>query len=181
MKRDINYPPGDFAGRTDETIGPLRLDPPDDGAGFSDIFKNSNCRNCHFRDINVISIKHKENGWDANNKTRQNTYKHLQLCAGGGPAVYLKDGFCNNSVDDVLIKTYAKHCDWFEGDYSSTGRAKNTGNKYNSVYRLDGKPVRVRWTFFRAEKPRFTNSKIEYQYFWSFVSTVYVEVKYLFT
>jgi len=178
---DVNYPPGDFAGRRGETIGPLQLVPPNEGLGFADIFKNSGCENCEFHDIWEDSYLHSENGWDANNKTKRNHYKNLTLCAGGGPAVYLKDGFCNNVVDGVTIKSYAKHSDWYEGDYSKTGGEKNRGNKYSNVRRADGKPVRVSWTFFRAERPKFTNSgPIRYQWGWSLVRTFYVELKYLF-
>lgn len=178
---DNNYPPGDFAGRVGETIGPLNLVPPDEGRGFSDIFKNSGVQDCTFNDIWEESYLHSENGWDANKKTARNKYNRLTLCAGGGPAVYLKDGFCDNEVNGVTIKSYAKHSDWYEGDYSSTGGARNRGNTYSGVHRADGKAVRVAWTFFRAERPKFKDSgPIRYQWGWSLVRTIYVELKYLF-
>ena len=65
----------------------------------------------------------------------------------------MKNGFSDNEVDDVLITKFAAHSDWFEGDFSDQGGEKNRNNKYNNVRRIDGKSVRVRWTFFRAEKP----------------------------
>lgn len=177
---DNNYPPGDFSGTKGQEVGPLTLEPLNGGAEYDDIFKNSKCLGNVFYLITVKAPLCRENAWDANNGCRGNHYVALDLHGGpDAPAVYLKDGFCENKIDDVIIRSYAKHSDWFEGDYSSTGGRKCKGNTRNNVRRADGEPVRVRWVFTRAEKPVFTNSKVRYMWFWSIVSTIYVEVKYL--
>ena len=188
--QDINYPPGDFADRLHATFGPLVLIPPNQGEGLADIFKVSHCRHCVWESVEVDAGKHRENGMDSNRFSNGNHIKRLVVCAGTqGTAVYLKCGWQNNKIDDVLIKApYAQHSDWFEGDYSSSykdvDRAKtwNSNNTYGLVRREDGKPVRVRWNFLRGEQPKFgAGSNIEYQWGWSLISTIYTELKHLCT
>ncbi len=178
---DTNYGPGDFSDRSGEPIGPLLLNPPAGGAGFDDIFKTSHCTDCVFEDVTVEAGHQRENAWDANRFTKGNVFRRLKLDAGAQPAVYLKCGFSNNIVDDVEITKSGGHSDWYEGDYSDAGGEKNRGNHYSNVRRKDGKPLRVAWTFFRAEKPVFHNSgPVRYQYLWSLIRTLYTELKYLF-
>lgn len=178
---DNNFPKGDFSGTLNETIVDLLLQPDNGGTSYDDIFKNSHVKGCTFDGVTVKAGLQRENAWDANNDTRFNTYRRLKFDGGHSPAIYLKGGFCDNRIDDVEItKIGDSHSDWYEGDYSDQSRDKNRRNTRNNVRRSDGKPVRVAWTFFRAEKPRFTNSKVTYQYLWSFVRTIYVECKYLY-
>ena len=161
------------------TVKDFMLAPPNGGAGFADIFKNSHVTGCTFDGVTVIAGQQSENAWDANRNCAGNTYRRLKLWPGRECAVLLKDGFCNNTVDDVEIVHHGGHSDWYEGDYSDQGGKRNTGNRYNNVRMTDGSPVRVSWTFFRAAKPRFTNSTVRYQYLLSFLRTCYVEAKYL--
>jgi hypothetical protein len=177
---DINYPPGDFADKDGITVKDLMLIPPGGGVGYADIFKNSHVTNSTFDGVTVVAGKQSENAWDANNGCSGNTYRRLKLWPGSESAVLLKDGFCGNTVDDVEIVLHGGHSDWYEGDYSDQGGTRNTGNAYNNVRMTDGSPIRVSWTFFRAEKPRFTDSVVRYQYLLSFFRTCYVEAKYLF-
>jgi hypothetical protein len=182
-KPDHNYAPGGFADRAGKRIGPLLLDPPDQGAGLDDIFKTSGCTDSKFLGITVRAGRQGENGWDANRFCRRNEYRGLQIDGGAQCAVYLKCGFSHNVVEDVLITKAGGNSDWFEGDFSDyyvtspRGATVNRGNTYRNVRRADGKPVRVRWVFTRAEKPRFADSRVEYQYLRSLLSTVYVECK----
>jgi hypothetical protein len=176
---DINYPPGTFADIKGETHTDVLLIPPSNGKGYSDIFKTSHVQECVFDNITVEATEHKENGWDANRSCKRNKFTRLTMPGGGSTAVYLKRGFCDNIIDDVLITRYAQHTDWFEGDYADEGGEKCKRNTRNNVRREDAEPVRVRWTFLRAEKPVFTNSNVKYQWGWSLISTIYVEAKYL--
>ena len=174
---DTNFPLGDFANKDGITVTDLVLSPPDQGADFSDLFKNSHVTNSLFDGVTVNGGKQSENAWDSNRGTSGNTYLHLKLTPGKECAVLLKDGFSKNTVDDLEITAHGGNSDWYEGDYSDQGGVKNTGNKYNNVRMSDGSAVLVSWTFFRAEKPQFTNSKISYQYILSLFRTCYVELK----
>ncbi len=158
----------------------MTLAPPYGGFAFDDIWKLSHVTNSTFSNVKVIAGAQRENALDSNRNCTGNTLRGLQLDAGKQCAVLLKDGWCDNVVDDVLITHAGGHSDWYEGDYSDQGGDKNTGNRYNNVRRIDGQPVRVAWTFFRAEKPRFTNSNVRYQYCLSALRTLYVELKYAF-
>lgn len=178
---DRNYPLGDFANRRNETIGPMILRPKDTGAGVDDVFKNSNCVGCTFNGITVIAGRQRENGWDMNNECCDNTYNDIVIDGGGQSAFLRKGGSCRNTINGLLITTPGANSDWYEGDYSDQSAKKSQGNINRRVFRMDGQPVRVAWAFFRSEKPRFHESgPIRYQYFLSFIRTVYVELKYLF-
>lgn len=179
MKKDINYYPGDFSGRKNEVFEGLVLIPDNKGKDFDDIFKNSNCQNCHFKNIKVIGGEQRENAWDANHFTKNNIYENLYLEASKQPAVYLKGGFCNNVINNLEMTKSRGLYDWYEGDYAGPYREKNKNNKYNLIKRSDGRPVRVVWNYFGAEKPKFVNSKIKYRYIISFFLTLYVEGKYI--
>ena len=176
---DTNYPPGVFAYQDRIEICGLSLSPPDGGVGFDDLFKLSHVTNSTFDTVLVNGGKQNENALDCNNGCTGNRFHKLTLSAGKECAVLLKDGFCNNVIDDCLILNHGGNSDWYEGDYSDQGGKKNTGNVYSNVRMADGSAVRVSWTFFRAEKPAFIDSKIEYQYLLSAVRTVYVEAKRL--
>lgn len=178
-KPDVFFPPGVFHDIRGERIADIVLIPPNDGAGISDIFKTSHVQACAFEGVQAVAQSHDENGWDANRYCQRNIFKRLVLPAGGSSAVYVKCGFKDNIIDDVLITRYAKHSDIIIGDYSDSGGERCARNKWNDVRRIDGKPVRVRWSFLRAEKPKFTNSKVKYQYGWSLLTTLYGEAKYL--
>ena len=175
---DTNYPPGDFANVDGMTVTSLVLDPPLGGVGFDDIFKCSHVTNSTFNGVTVMAGRQRENAWDANNGTSGNAFRRLVLEPGAECAVLLKDGFSRNTVDDVLILAHGGNSDWYEGDYSDQGGARNTGNIYNNVRMADGSPVRVSWTFFRAQRPVFTHSQVTYQWFLSLARTIYVEAKY---
>jgi len=177
---DINWPPGDFADKDGITVEDLVLSPPDQGAGFADLFKNSHVMNSTFDGVTINGGKQSENAWDANRGTAGNTYRRIKLTPGAECAVLLKDGFCKNTVDSLEITAHGGDSDIYIGDFSDQGGAKCTGNTFNNVRMTDGSAVRVAWTFFRAEKPRFTNSKVSYQYLLSAIRTCYVEAKYLF-
>jgi hypothetical protein len=175
---DINYQ--SYANVDGIVVENLVLSPPNQGAGFDDLFKNSHVTNSVFDGVTVNGGKQAENAMDCNNGTAGNTYRRLKLTPGVECAVLLKDGFCKNTIDDLEITAHGGDSDIYIGDFSDQGGAKCTSNTFNNVRMTDGSAVRVSWTFFRAEKPRFTNSKISYQYLLSAVRTIYVEAKYLF-
>ena len=174
---DVNLPAGDFADKDNIIVKNLVLSPPNQGAGFADLFKNSHVTNSTFDGITVNGGQQSENAWDSNRETSGNIYLHLKLTPGKECAVLLKDGFSKNTVDDLEITAHGGNSDWFEGDYSDQGSIKCINNKFNNIRMTDGSPVRVSWTFFRAEKPKFTNSNIKYQYILSLFRTCYVELK----
>lgn len=177
---DKNYPPGEFAGRTNETFVNLILAPERGGEDYDDVFKCSGVKGCTFDGVTVHAGSQRENAWDSNADSRFNIFRRLRLDAGRGPAVYLKGGFSDNHLDDIEITKGGGHSDLYIGDYSEQSRARSERNTFNNVRRSDGQPVRVSWNLLRAEKPRFTASgPIDYQYLWSIVRTIYVEWCYL--
>ena len=177
---DNNYPYGNWSGISGINIHDLILQPPNRGSAYDDIFKLSAVCNSTFSNVSVVAGSQIENALDMNNGSSGNTFTKLKLDAGHEVAVYIKGGSCNNSFDDVLITKIGGHSDLYLGDYSDQSKAKTTGNKFNNWRRIDGKPVRVSWNFFRADKPVLTDSVVTYQYLLSFVRTCYVELKYLF-
>jgi len=177
---DSNYPPGDFADRTGEAHGPLFLAPPRLGEDYDDIFKVSNCTSCVFTDITVSAGRQRENALDLNRGSSGNRFSNLRLDGGGQGAILIKGGSSNNFFENVLIYKTSGHSDVMVGGYSQQSQKASTNNRFAGIRREDGKPIRVAWTFTRAKKPIFTNSDVEYQYFWSLVRTVAMELKYLF-
>jgi hypothetical protein len=177
---DRNYPPGDFADRTNEVVGPLVLAPEEGGAGYDDVWKVSNCVGCQFSGIEVKAGKQRENAQDLNRYSSANRFTGLVLDAGGQGAILAKGGSSDNTWDDVLIRKAGGNSDVMIGGYSQQSRATSKNNRFNNIRREDGKPVRYAYTFLRAHRPRFTNSKVEFQFWWSLVRTIDQEIKYLF-
>ncbi len=177
---DKNYPSGDFSGCDRVFIDGLVLEPPDQGAGLDDIFKVSNCTNSRFSNIEVRAGFQSENAQDLNRESCHNEFANLVLDAGLQGAILGKGGSSYNSWKNVLIRKPTGHSDVMIGGYSEQSKKTSVGNTFDLVSREDGKPVRVAWTFIRAEKPKFTNSKVEYQYGWSLIRTIYTELKYAF-
>lgn len=178
---DHNYPPGEFAGKTGETVMDLVLEPPDGGAGYDDIWKLSRTTKCGFFTVTVKAGEQRENALDLNNGSSSNLLSGLKLDAGKQGAILVKGGSCNNLFNSVVITKPGGHSDIMIGGYSAQSRAASVGNIFISVSRSDGKPVRVAWTFTRAEKPKFTNSNVRYQYGWSLLRTIAMEWKYLWS
>lgn len=176
---DNNYPPGDFADRTSETVAALVLTPPDGGSAYDDIFKVSHCVGCAFNGVEVNAGKQRENAQDLNRESCDNTFRSLVLDAGGQGAILAKGGSSDNTWDDVLIRQATGHSDVMIGGYSGQSRATSRNNRFNNIRREDGKPVRYAYTFIRAHRPRFTNSNVEFQFCWSLVRTIYTELRYL--
>jgi hypothetical protein len=179
MDTDINYLPGTFADRNGEEFGPLNLAPPRFGQDVDDVFKVSHCRACQFTEVVVSAGKQKENALDLNRESCGNKFSNLLLDAGGQGAILIKGGSCDNSFTDVLITRPSGHTDIMIGGYSDQSKRASQNNSFNNVRRVDGKPVRVSWTFIRGEKPTFTNSKVVYQWGWSLLRTIHQEIKYL--
>lgn len=188
MSTDTYYPPGTFADQDGITVSGLIIAPPDLGAGLSSPFKCSHLTNSTLEDVTVIAGNQRENGWDSNRFCQGNTFRRMKIDGNpnGNAAIQFKCGFRNNVIDDVLITKPGKNSDWYEGDfadyYLTTSRKDNysRGNRRNNVRRDDAQPVRVAWTFFRSEKPTFTNSNVTYQYGLSLIRTIYVELKVAF-
>jgi hypothetical protein len=176
---DLNYPPGEFASQDGLTVADLVLAPPNQGAGFADILKLSRVTKSRFTSVFVIAGAQTENALDLNNGSSGNVFVGLKLDAGQECAVIIKGGSSGNTFSDVLITRAGGHSDLYLGDYSDQSKAKSVSNHFDHVRRLDDQAVRVSWTFFRAEKPTFTNSQVSYQYLRSFFRTIYVEAKYL--
>lgn len=180
---DNNYSPGVFADQTGLAVQDLLLAPPNAGAGFDDLWKLSHCMASTFRNVEVRGGRQKENAQDLNRGSSGNTFAGLVLDAGGQSAILVKGGSSHNGWDDVLIRHAAGHSDIYLGDYAETAAGvplteRSEDNRFNAVRRGDAEPVRVAWTFFRAQRPVFTNSTVRYQYLLSAVRTVYVEIKY---
>ena len=180
MSADANYPYGDFADRHGEEIGPLTLKPDNGGANYDDIFKVSHCTDCTFEDIIVSAGLQRENALDLNRESNGNYFRRLTLTPGGQGAILIKGGSSVNTFDDVLIVRPSGHTDIMIGGYSGQSKSKSIGNRFHQVRRSDGEPVRVAWTFTRASKPIITGSKVKYQYGWSLIRTIAMELKYLF-
>lgn len=178
---DRNYPPGDFANRSGERIGPLVLAPEDGGAPYDDIFKVSHCVGCVFTDVDVKAGKQRENGLDLNRDSSGNTFTRLVLDAGGQGAILVKGGSSDNTWNNVLIRKAGGNTDVMIGGYSGQSRATSKDNAFDYIRRADGKPVTYAYTFTRAERPRFTNSNVKFQFWWSLVRTIAQEWKYLWT
>ena len=178
---DNNYPPGDFSGRSAETFGAdLNLDPPLGGEGYDDIFKVSNCTGCKWGRVVVNAGRQLENALDLNRESCWNRFEELIADAGGQGAVLVKGGSSHNRWERVLIRKAGGHTDIMIGGYSGQSKKTSRANHFERVERADGKPVRVAWTFLRAERPTFgPNCKVEYQYFWSLVRTIAQEWSYL--
>lgn len=176
---DVNFPPGDFADRTDERFDAIRLEPENRGAAYDDIFKVSHCQICTWEDVVVTAGHQKENAQDVQRNSWLNRFRRLVLDAGKQGAILVKGGSSHNKWDDVLIRTASGHTDVMIGGYSGQSRGTSENNTFNNIRRKDGKPVRYAFTFFRARKPKFTNSKVEYQFWWSLVRTVAQEWAYL--
>lgn len=182
MRADINYPPGEFANITRGYYGGLILEPPSGGIDFDDLLKLSNTSDTSFINCEVRGGMNRENALDVNNRSCRNIFRACAFDMGQGPSIYVKGGSCNNIFDDILLRGVARsHSDLYVGDYSDQSKEKSLGNTFNNMRREDGKPVRVSWNMLRAEKPIIANSKVTYQYGWSLVRTIVVELKYLLT
>lgn len=177
---DINYPPGDFSGRTAETFGSLELSPPLAGYGYDDIFKVSNCTGCRWDVVTVNAGKQRENIQDLNRESCWNRFEEIVGDAGGQGAILVKGGSSNNRWERVTIRQAGGNSDIMIGGYSGQSKRTSRANHFELVERVDGKPVRVAWTFIRAERPTFgPKCKVKYQYFWSLVRTIAQEFSYL--
>lgn len=176
---DNNYLPGDFADRRGEVFENLVLLPPNWGAEYDDIFKVSHCQECQFRDIEVVAGKQKENALDLNRESLHNRFFRLILDAGKQGAILIKGGSSHNHFDDVEITNPSGHSDIMIGGYSGQSKKATVGTIFNNIRRKDGKPVRYAYTFLRAARPKFTNSKVKFQFWWSLVRTIAQEVSYL--
>lgn len=177
---DHNYPPGDFSDRNAEPFGVIELSPSDAGRGYDDIFKVSHCTGCRWESVTVNAGKQRENAQDLNRESCANHFGELIADAGGQGAILVKGGSCNNHWDRVLIRKAGGHTDIMVGGYSGQSKKPSKNNRFEVAERSDGKPVRVAWTFTRAEKPTFgPNCKVRYQYFWSLVRTIAQEISYL--
>lgn len=177
---DRNYPPGDFSGRINELHGPLVLAPEDRGAPYDDIFKVSNCVGCSFIGVEVAAGAQRENAQDLNRESCSNRFTNLVLDAGGQGAILVKGGSSGNTWRNVVIRKASGHTDVMIGGYSGQSRATSRNNRFDGIQREDGQSVRYAYTFLRAHRPRFTNSKFKFQFWWSLVRTIAQEWKYLF-
>ncbi len=176
---DVNFGPGDFSDRTDEKCANIYLVPPDGGAGFDDVFKVSHCTGCEWDRVEVKAGFQKENAQDLNRESCGNSFKRLTLDAGEQGAILCKGGSSNNTWDDVLIKKASGHTDVMIGGYSGQSKKTSENNRFHRIRREDGEPVRYAYTFLRAHRPRFTDSQVKFQFWWSLVRTVAQEWSYL--
>lgn len=173
--KDSNYPPGDFAGLDNEVIGPLVLAPEDGGRAYDDVWKVSNCNGCAFTGIEVQAGAQRENAQDLNRESCGNTFTGSTLDAGGQGAILVKGGSSGNHWRDTVIRNAGGHTDVMIGGFSGQSRDASKGNSFDYIRRKDGKPVRYAYTFTRAERPTFTNSAVEFQFWWSLVRTIHQE------
>ena len=172
---DNNYPPGNFCDQDGLMIDGLVLSPPDQGAGFDDIFKLSRVTGSKFYNVTAQAGKQRENALDMNRNSCGNYFSKLKLDAGQECALLCKGGSNGNTWQDVEITRAGGHSDLYFYDYSDQSKKWGSGNAVYNVRRTDGQPVRVRWAW--GWKPIVQGPSVKFQYCLSFVSFLYVLVK----
>ena len=116
-----------------------------------------------------------EDGVDINQNCNDNTFRGF-VVAVGKQGLTLKGGCCNNYLDDWLFTGRGKFVEIETDNWSSRSFARSTGNIFNRIRCLDGRPVRYAGRI--GSLPTFTNSDVRHVLWLSLGITIYYWSKY---
>jgi hypothetical protein len=159
-KKDVNYPPGNFADVCFQTITGLKLDlSEEERKQYDDTMKLSHVWDMKFYGLSVTGGR--ENAIDMNRECRNVLIEDAILFGGGHCPIVIKGG-CEN--------IYLKSFDIFHdgpydvelGGWSDQSRKKTTGVTLENSYRLGpkGEQLPVRIVVGHADKPTIIGGNV---------------------